>query len=104
MREEAGLQAGDIVTQINDTTVSNGSDLINAVANFSPGDTVTLTVNRNGETLTLQVTLDESTRRPKRSKNRPNKATRNSGNSSRRRNSKAAAGPSETMGTDYHKS
>ena len=40
--EEAGLQAGDIVTQINDTTVSNGSDLINAVANYSPGDTVTL--------------------------------------------------------------
>lgn len=59
--EEAGLQAGDIVTQINDTTVSNGSDLINAVANHSPGDTVTLTVYRNGETLTLQVTLDEST-------------------------------------------
>lgn len=59
--EEAGLQAGDIVTQINDTTVSNGSDLINAVANYSPGDTVTLTVYRNGETLTLQVTLDEST-------------------------------------------
>ena len=59
--EEAGLQAGDIVTQINDTTVSNGSDLINAVANYSPGDTVTLTVYRTGETLTLQVTLDEST-------------------------------------------
>ena len=94
--EEAGLQAGDIVTQINDTTVSNGSDLINAVANYSPGDTVTLTVYRNGETLTLQVTLDESTPETEaRSKNRPNKATRNSSNSSRRHNGKAAAGPSE---------
>ena len=61
MRGGGRLQAGDIVTQINDTTVSNGSDLINAVANYSPGDTVTLTVYRNGETLTLQVTLDEST-------------------------------------------
>ena len=31
------------------------------MANYSPGDIVTLTVYRNGETLTLQVTLDEST-------------------------------------------
>ena len=104
VRGEAGLQAGDIVTQINDTTVSNGSDLINAVANYSPGDTVTLTVYRNGETLTLQVTLDESTPETEAQQNRPNKATRNSSSSSRRHNSKAAAGPSETMGTDYHKS
>ena len=58
--EEVGLQAGDIVTKVDDTEVANGNELINAIANYSPGDTVTLTIYRNGQTQTVQVTLDES--------------------------------------------
>ena len=58
--EKAGLQAGDIVTKVDDTEVANGNELINAIANYSPGDTVTLTIYRNGQTQTVQVTLDES--------------------------------------------
>ena len=58
--EKAGLQAGDIVTKVDDTEVANGNELINAIANYSPGDTVSLTIYRDGQTQTVQVTLDES--------------------------------------------
>lgn len=59
--EKAGLQAGDIITKIDDTEVTCGNDLITAKNNYKPGDTVTLTVYRSGETLTLELTLEEST-------------------------------------------
>ena len=59
--EKGGLQAGDIVTKIDETEVTCGNDLIEAKNTYAPGDTVTLTVYRNGETLTLKVTLEEST-------------------------------------------
>ena len=54
---EAGLQQGDIVTAFDGEAVEGASDLMLDVRTKNPGDTVTLTVNRNGETLELQVTL-----------------------------------------------
>ncbi|MBR5534251.1 MAG: trypsin-like peptidase domain-containing protein [Ruminiclostridium sp.] len=59
--EKAGLQAGDIITKINDTEVKSYSELISAKNEYEVGDTVELTVYRNGETLTVTVTLEEST-------------------------------------------
>ena len=59
--EKAGLQTGDIITKIGDTEVASSSELIAAKNTYSPGDTVTLTVYRSGETLTLDLTLEEST-------------------------------------------
>lgn len=59
--EKAGLQAGDVITKIDDTEVKSGNELITAKNNYKPGDTVTLTVYRGGETLTVKVTLEEST-------------------------------------------
>ena len=58
---KAGLQAGDIVTKIDDTDVTSASDLTSAISNYQPGDTVTLTIFRSGQTQTVQVTLEEST-------------------------------------------
>ncbi len=59
--EKAGLQTGDIITKIDDTEVTGKDDLISAKNEYQVGDTVTLTVYRGGETLTVQVTLEEST-------------------------------------------
>ena len=59
--EKAGLKTGDIITKIDDTEVASGNDLITAKNNYKPGDKVTLTVYRSGETLTLELTLEEST-------------------------------------------
>lgn len=57
--EKGGLQEGDIITAVGDTAVSSSSELQSAVKNYRAGDTVTFTVYRNGETLSLQLTLDE---------------------------------------------
>lgn len=58
---KAGLQAGDIVTKIDNTDVTSDSDLTSAIGNYKPGDKVTLTIFRSGETKTVEVTLEEST-------------------------------------------
>jgi S1-C subfamily serine protease len=54
---KGGVQDGDIITKINDVTVDTLHPLDAVLSQFSPGDTVTLTVLRNGETKTLKVTL-----------------------------------------------
>ena len=58
---KAGLQAGDIVTKIDNTDVTSASDLTSAIGNYKPGDKVTLIIFRSGETKTVEVTLEEST-------------------------------------------
>ena len=46
---EAGLQEGDIITALDGESVEGASDLMLAVRGKNPGDTVKLTVNRNGQ-------------------------------------------------------
>ena len=58
--EKAGLKAGDIITAIDDTAVSSGDALRSALRSYSAGESATLTVSRNGETLTLTVTFDRA--------------------------------------------
>jgi putative serine protease PepD len=55
--DEAGLAQGDIITKLDDRLITGGESLIAAVRSHRPGDTVTLTYIRNGETQTAQVTL-----------------------------------------------
>ena len=59
--EKAGLKEGDIITKIGETEVTTADELITAKNQYEVGDTVTLTVYRGGETLTVDVTLEEST-------------------------------------------
>ena len=59
--DKAGLKAGDIITKIGDTEVSTANELISAKNEYAVGDTVELTVYRSGETITVKVTLEEST-------------------------------------------
>lgn len=54
---QAGLQPGDIVTQIGDLALSADRPFINALMEFTPGQTVPLTVYRDNQSLQLTVTL-----------------------------------------------
>jgi serine protease Do len=54
---EAGLQPGDVVTAINGERMQNYLQLGNTVASMRPGEEVTLSVWRNGETREITVTL-----------------------------------------------
>jgi S1-C subfamily serine protease len=69
---EAGLQAatgsqtvdgqefptgGDVITAVNGETVETSADLQTAIASREPGETVTLTVERDGESRSVEVEL-----------------------------------------------
>jgi S1-C subfamily serine protease len=56
---EAGLQAGDVILQIDNTPVIDVQSLGDALLSKSPGDTVAVTINRGGKQLTVNVTLGE---------------------------------------------
>ena len=57
--EKAGLQLGDVITKLNDTEITSMSDLSMAKKGFKAGDTVTLTVWRSGQEITLSLTFDQ---------------------------------------------
>jgi serine protease Do len=56
---DAGVRKGDIITGLGDAKVESYGDLLGALRDYQPGDTVTLTVFRNGDETNLQVTLGE---------------------------------------------
>lgn len=54
---EAGLEAGDIVTAINDQPVGSSDALVAGIRGYRPGEKVTLTYLRDGEKAQTEVTL-----------------------------------------------
>ena len=56
---EAGLQENDIITTVNGETITGSNDLVKLVTSSSAGDTLELTVYRQGQTLTLTLTVGE---------------------------------------------
>jgi putative serine protease PepD len=54
---KAGLQAGDIITAVNGTHVSDVNQFVATIAQYAPGNTVTLSVNRGGSNKTIKLTL-----------------------------------------------
>ena len=58
--EEAGLESGDVITAIDGHTVKTIQELNNyKEKNYSIGDTVTLSVYRNGKEIEVELTLGE---------------------------------------------
>ena len=53
----AGLQVNDIITKVDDTEIDGSSDLVKAIGQCAPGQEITLTVYRQGQTLELKVTV-----------------------------------------------
>jgi serine protease Do len=58
--QTAGLQRGDIITRIGDTTLDDGHPYINALYQHAPGESINLEVARDLNTVEIQVTLGES--------------------------------------------
>ncbi len=57
--DAAGIKRGDIITAAGSEEVRSSGDLLSALRNYMPGDTVGLKIFRNGEKITLQVDLVE---------------------------------------------
>ncbi len=53
----AGLQEGDVITQVNGTNVNQLNSLTSLLDNYVPGNSISLTVVRGTQTLNLKVTL-----------------------------------------------
>ena len=58
--DQAGLQLGDVITAIDGTEITSLDDLTAAKKNYVTGDTSTLTVYRQGETITVELTWGET--------------------------------------------
>lgn len=57
---QAGLQENDIITKLGDITIDESHSYINSLFKYKPGDTIPLTVVRDGKEVQLQITLGEA--------------------------------------------
>jgi S1-C subfamily serine protease len=53
----AGLQAKDVITAVNGKAITSTQGFIETVDNYAPGQTITLTVKRSGNTQSIQLKL-----------------------------------------------
>lgn len=58
--QKAGIQSGDCIASIDGQSVTALSDITSALKEKNVGDTVSITVNRQNQSLNLNVTLQES--------------------------------------------
>jgi S1-C subfamily serine protease len=58
--DEAGLQAGDVITATDHEPLETPQDLSDAIAAHQPGDKLSLTIYRSGKEIELQVTLGDN--------------------------------------------
>lgn len=61
--QASDLRSGDIITAIDETTIENYGRLIATIRAHNPGDEVTITYIREGQTYTTQATLGENNMR-----------------------------------------
>ncbi|WP_442802530.1 S1C family serine protease [Streptomyces sp. CB01635] len=57
--QKAGIQSGDVITQVGDTDVNTMVSLAEELAADKPGDKVSVAYLRNGAAMTAEVTLGE---------------------------------------------
>lgn len=55
--EEAGIEEGDIIVQVDDRKILGNSDLLSYIARKRPGDQVTVIVNRGGDEKNFEMKL-----------------------------------------------
>ena len=56
--ENAGITKGDVITKVDDHLITDADSLVATIRSYRPGDQVTVTYLRDGETKTAQLTLD----------------------------------------------
>lgn len=57
--EKAGLEIGDCITKIDDTDITSSADITSTILKHKVGDTIKITVYRDGETMKVSLTLEE---------------------------------------------
>ena len=63
--QQAGLRAGDVITKFNGREVEGTSDFIEMVRESRPGEEATLTLLRDGESMTVDVEISRPLVAPK---------------------------------------
>jgi len=58
--EAAGVKDHDVITKINNVAINDKTSLTSALSKFKVGDKVTLTVVRDGKTITLRATIGQA--------------------------------------------
>ena len=56
--DDAGLQTGDVITKVDDHQVTGADSLVATIRSYRPGDEVTITYQRGGDTNTVKLQLD----------------------------------------------
>jgi serine protease Do len=56
---KAGIESGDVITQVNDQPVKDSRELARTIGGMAPGATIKLTVLHKGQDKTLNMTLGE---------------------------------------------
>jgi serine protease Do len=67
--EAAGFEKGDVITRFDGYYIRSLEDLVAAVGQYSPGDSVVITYRRGSDTHTARVRLAERPQRPKTQNN-----------------------------------
>ena len=77
--DQAGLQAGDVITMIGTSTITSQSDVTSAVGSktYKAGDTATVTYVRDGQVCTTELTFGSTLDKPQEPK--PQSAVTNPG-------------------------
>lgn len=55
--ERAGIRAGDVITKVGNTEVIDGQNIVAEIRNKKPGDTINISVYREGQTMRFPTTL-----------------------------------------------
>lgn len=55
--EKGGIKSGDVITKLDQNNIRKYSDLASYLSSKRPNETVMVTIDRNGQTLTVPVTL-----------------------------------------------
>ena len=58
--DQVGIEIGDVLLRVNNTSVSSNDELESALYSYAPGDTVNLVIYRNGKQYSVSVTLGEA--------------------------------------------
>ena len=56
---QAGVQVGDILVMINDTSIKDVTSMINEIAKLKPGTSAKISLQRNGQMIQLPIVIGE---------------------------------------------
>lgn len=55
--DQAGLEPGDVITAINNETITDPASFVETVQSFDPGDEISLTIYRSGESEAIEIEI-----------------------------------------------